>query len=63
MILYQSGETQIWYYIIFAGAFHLRVDAIFKHCDRTDVILQIGSATYNYSRLLVEKGSGMDNLL
>ena len=32
MILYQSGETQIWYYIIFAGAFHLRVDVIFMHC-------------------------------
>ena len=31
--------------------------------SRTDVILQIGSATYNYSRLLFEKGSGMDNLL
>ena len=32
-ILYQSGETHIWYYIIFAGAFHLRFDVIFMHCE------------------------------
>jgi hypothetical protein len=28
VILYQSGETQIWYYIIFAGAFQLGLKSI-----------------------------------
>ena len=40
MVLYQSRETQIWYYIIFAGAFRLRVDAIFMHCVQQCPLLQ-----------------------